>query len=110
MASLTRGDFKQRITFRVVSKSQDDSGGHEETYSDLLTTFAFVKSKSGNRVFEDGYDRAVDRKIIYVYYRKALDVVNKDTRIVYLGKEYAIDNQSFVNEVKEVLKFEVTGS
>lgn len=107
-AKLHRGDFRQRITFRTVAKTRDASGEYSEVYLDLLTTWAKVDSKSGQRTFVQGEDYAVDRKTIYVYQRPALDVITRDTRIRYVGVDYGIDNKTFVDELNEILKFEVT--
>lgn len=110
MVDLNIGDFRQRVTFRNVTKEQDEQGGHDEPYADLLTTWAYVKSKGGSWSFDAGLDQEVDRKEIYVYYRAALDAVTKDTKLVYQTKEYSIDNRTLVNELKHIIKYEVTGS
>lgn len=107
MDSLNRGDFRQRVEFKNVAKTQDDEGGHDEDYTTLLTTWAYVKTDGGSRDFNAGMDEIRDRKSIYVYYRSALSAVTIDTKLVYSGKEYKIEAWNMVDEEKKIMKYKV---
>ena len=103
---LSRRAFNKKVTFKTVAKTEDDSGGHGEVYTTLLTTRAAVYSKGGSRMLNEGTDHVVERKDIYVTYRAALSVVDKDTRITYEGRDYAIQAKNFIDEVKHIIKYE----
>lgn len=106
MVDLSRRNFRHKVTIKTVAKTEDDSGGHGEVYSDLVTTPAVVESKGGTRMMSDGTDFVVERKNFYVTWRSAFSVIDKDTRINFDGRDYAIQAKSFVNEVKHILKIE----
>lgn len=108
MADLTRGKFKKRVSFLNATKGNVDGNG-TEVYSVFLTTWAMVEDRGGSRTFENAIDSIVDRKDIYVYWRSSLDAALKvDTYIIYNGKEYSIDYYNLVDEIKSIIKFEVS--
>jgi SPP1 family predicted phage head-tail adaptor len=107
MATVTIGKFNKRVTFRNPTKVADVAGGHSESYTDLLETWAAVEDRGGDRIFENGVDAIINRKTIYAFYRSALAAgLTKDTRIVYDGKEYAIDRITKVDEIKKIIQIE----
>jgi SPP1 family predicted phage head-tail adaptor len=111
MANL-RGEYNKRVSFQNPTKTSDSQGGTEDIngYTTFLTTWAKVTDKGGNRDFDNGLDRMIDRKTIEVLYRASLaSAIRTDTYILYDGKQYSIDRYSKENETKWVYKFETTG-
>lgn len=109
MATVTIGKMDKRVTFRTVNKTEDDSKGNDEEYTDLLTTWAYVEDKGGSRNFLSSSDTVFDNKNIYVQYRAALSDLDKDVRILYNGIDYSIERSSRVDEKKNLIKFEAAG-
>ena len=107
---LSRGNFKQLVTIKTVAKTKNDSAGHEEEYTTLVSnTPAVVISKGGSRMMSEGTDYVVERKDVYVTWRSAFNAIDKDSRVNYNGKDYSIQAKNFVEEVKHILKLEVVG-
>lgn len=109
MDHLKRSDFNKRVTIKVVDKTKDASTGHGEAYTTLLSTWAAVDSKGGNRTFSDGMMIVFDRKDFYITYRSALNVVNADSIFEYEGRQYKYQVESFVDEKKHIIKYETLG-
>lgn len=106
MADLSRANFRQRVTFKVPSKTPDVQGGNAEAYTALLSTWAVVQSKTGRKIFDNGIEYVVEDKDIYVTWRSALSVVDKDGLISYGGRDFKIICKNFVGEEKHLVKYE----
>lgn len=101
--------MSKRVTFLNPTKVSDGAGGHTESYAVLLSCYAHVKDGGGSRYFIEAEDGITDKKTIYVYYQEDLyDNLHPDTRILYAGKEYAVNFYSLLNETKKILRFDVS--
>lgn len=110
MVDLSVRAFNKRVTIKNVTKTPDLSKGHSEAYTDFVETWAVVDSKGGSRAFSDGSMYVFDRKDFYLRWRSSLGTITEDSLFVYEGKEYKYQASSFVNERKDIIKYETVGS
>jgi SPP1 family predicted phage head-tail adaptor len=106
---LSRRNFRHRVTIKQVDKTKDDSAGHDEAYTTLLTTWAAIDSRGGSRTFDNGAMVVFERKDFYLTYRSALDVVNEDYLFEHEGKNYKYQAKTFIDERKHIIKYETVG-
>lgn len=92
-ASIKIGALDRKITFRQSTETQSDSGSVNETWSDVATVRANVKSRASSEKFEVEREMTFNRKLFTIRYRSDL---NEKMIIIYETKEYDIKS---INEL-----------
>ena len=103
------GLLRHPLTFRNPTKTPKSSGGSDESYSDFYSTRGYFRQLTGSSILESGIHVNVQTYEAYVYWRAELqDNINNDTRIVYDGREFKIDNAERIDEDRRFYKFQLS--
>lgn len=92
--SYQSGFLHQRVT--IKNKSTNTAFGDTTTYTEAGTVWANVSFSKGMKALHEGALDAYDTVIIRMRYNT---IVNRDSHLVYDGKEYQI--QSFHRDYQE---------
>jgi SPP1 family predicted phage head-tail adaptor len=90
--------YRHRITIQAEQNEPDGQGGRETVWSDLFTTWASIKTKTGTEKEEGQQTQPTVNYEIEMRYRPGITSKN---RVVFQGRVFDIKN---VNNVKELNK------
>lgn len=103
------GDYTEIITFKNPTKTGDTSGGSSEAYNAFVTTRASAVKRDGYREMNSGYDSVIEVYEFACFWRYNLEQnVDKDTRIVFDGKEYRLESWEVVDSGFKLMKFKAS--
>lgn len=105
------GQLKHPFTFKNVDKTGNTSGGKGELYSEFYSTRGYFRQVSGSTLLEEGRYIRVTTYEAYCFWRSALEAeLTNDTRLVYDGKEFRIDNHERIEEDRRFYKFDLSAA
>ena len=103
------GLFKHPFVFKMVQKTENDTGGHTEFWLEFYGTRGYFRQVNGSSFLEDGVHVNVQSYEAYTFWRSVLEEnLNKDLRLVYDNREFKIDNYERVNEDRRFYKFSLS--
>lgn len=84
------GERRQRVTFQRATKSNDDFGEPDKTWSDLCTSWALVQPlKGAERFSANQVQGSVDYRIV-TRNRASLESLGLGDRAIWKGKTFDI--------------------
>lgn len=96
------GDLRHRITFQTLSLVSDGQGGQTETWTNLVTVWAYVKPISANeRLFAQKIEPLITHRVII---RHRTDILSQ-MRFVYDSRTFQIKAPFRPDERKFYLEF-----
>lgn len=83
-------DFNESIVVKSFSTTADQAGGSKPTYSNYLSTLAYVRPYDGD-LFIEGGERVINNKYCFILrYRPETAIIDKSYKITYRGNDYII--------------------
>lgn len=103
------GKFKDRVTFRNnTGKVQNASGGHNDSYSNVLTTRGLFRSKSGSFGSFEGTPMITNECELIVRYQSALNTQLKvETYVSVNGNDYKVLSWEIVEQEFKYVKLQL---
>lgn len=99
------GKMRHRVTFQVVTITDQPGGGAIEDWADELTTWAEVIPLKPSKVLQDNQVQLKNGFTVRVRWANGR-IVDKKRRIVYKGVNYSINGVFVIDEAKRF--YEIT--
>lgn len=96
------GDLRHRITFQTLALASDGQGGQTETWTNLVTVWAYVRPMSANeRLFAQKIEPLISHEVII---RHRTDITS-EMRFIYDSRTFQVKAPFRPDERKFYLKF-----
>jgi SPP1 family predicted phage head-tail adaptor len=103
--TIPAGLLNKPITFKQPSSLKNDEGGVENTYSEYLTTRAYVEGFNQYRTTEADAAGLIGAKDFYIRWSLDRETINKDFLIEYKGLDWTIHKIETIEEKQKFLRF-----
>jgi SPP1 family predicted phage head-tail adaptor len=103
--TIPAGLLNKPITFKQPTSSLNDEGGKENTFTDYLSTRAFVDSFNQYRTTEAEAVTLIGALDFYIRYASDREAINKDYLITYRGQDYTIHKIERIEQKEKFLRF-----
>lgn len=102
---LHTGLLRDPVTFKQPVSSLNDEGGQEMTFTDSISTMAFVTNFNERRVSEAHASALIGSVDFYIRWATAREAINKDWLITYNSLDYTIHEIESINQRQKWIRY-----
>lgn len=99
------GKFRHRITIRKIASRTSGALGTVNTYTDILTTWAYVRPISVKRMLEYGQLHEDAEYEVTIRYNRELNITEAEYQVIYQGQTYIISSAINVDNMNKQQNF-----
>jgi head-tail adaptor len=103
--TIPAGLINKLVTFKQPASSLNDEGGKEKTYSDFITTRAYVTDFNQYRTTEAEAVVLIGALDFYVRWSSDREQITKDFLISYKGKDWTIHKINPIEQKQRFIRF-----
>lgn len=103
--TIPAGLINKLVTFKQPASSLNDEGGKEKTYSDFITTRAYVTDFNQYRTTEAEAVVLIGALDFYVRWSAQRETITKDWLISYRSQDYIIHQIERIDQKDRFIRF-----